>query len=52
MTALRLLTKDLLILFTCVNEGMINILGAPPRFSSDSRRPELTFLRGENRTLL
>jgi len=27
MTALRLLTKDLLILFTCVNEGMINILG-------------------------
>ncbi|GAA6017185.1 hypothetical protein JCM11491_001846 [Sporobolomyces phaffii] len=26
MTALRLLTKDLLILFTCVNEGMINIL--------------------------
>ncbi|GAA5935077.1 uncharacterized protein JCM15063_003143 [Sporobolomyces koalae] len=26
MTALRLLTKDLLVLFTCVNEGMINIL--------------------------
>ncbi|GAA5971033.1 hypothetical protein JCM11641_004121 [Rhodosporidiobolus odoratus] len=26
MTALRLLVKDLLVLFTCVNEGIINIL--------------------------
>ncbi|GAA6002979.1 hypothetical protein JCM10207_001927 [Rhodosporidiobolus poonsookiae] len=26
MTALRLLVKDLLVLFTCVNEGVINIL--------------------------
>jgi hypothetical protein len=27
MTALRLLVKDLLILFTSVNEGVINVLG-------------------------
>lgn len=27
MTALRFLVKDLLVLFTCVNEGVINVLG-------------------------
>jgi hypothetical protein len=27
MTALRLLVKDLLVLFTAVNEGVINVLG-------------------------
>lgn len=27
MTALRFLVKDLLVLFTAVNEGVINVLG-------------------------
>lgn len=30
MTALRLLVKDLLVLFTAVNEGVINVLGELP----------------------
>ena len=29
MTSLRLLVKDLLMLFVAVNEGVINVLGAP-----------------------
>lgn len=30
MTALRFLVKDLLVLFTAVNEGVINVLGEFP----------------------
>jgi hypothetical protein len=33
LTALRLLVKDLLLLFEAVNEGVINVLGKSPRGS-------------------
>jgi hypothetical protein len=37
MTAFRLLTMDLLVLFHCMNEGMVNILGEFFRLSLESK---------------
>jgi phosphatidylinositol-binding clathrin assembly protein len=35
ITALRMLVKDLLVLFQAVNEGVINVLGKPIIYSLD-----------------
>lgn len=49
MTALRFLVKDLLVLFTCVNEGVINVLGELRLIhASKSRRADGSQLRTEH----
>lgn len=50
MTALRLLVKDLLILFTSVNEGVINVLGESSRSSHNVRTVNSLLLNRQNTT--
>ncbi len=44
MTALRLLVKDVLVLFTVVNEGVINVLGAFTSLYAQEIIRRLTYL--------